>query len=335
MQVEDLAGQEGEAALVDLGVGREPVGVQHQVPDHRRRLDAHPVPAGLRCRLCGEGHRGVGEVSVLGEEPQTTLLARGGDQHLRRRVGRRDQRGGQPVLEHAVRGDHDRCHQRVEERAVEAVPLHRERGLPRLVGLVHHGGDEAGLAGLEGDQPVGEGAPEGVPERLAALRPVHRSPGDDRPAVVELPHDRPGHVRPAGPPVLHAELDGPRLVHLGEVVPVVGAEALAEVVGQAAQQVLLAELGLLVRHDAGGLRRQGLVRDRLAESRPGGRRLPAELGDERRGVVAVAGVVPAVPDVPDVDAAVVWVVRRQLGRAGPRGAGPVVAGRVHLGHDAR
>src|SRR5690606_7098947 len=182
--------------------------------------------------------------------------------------------------------------------------------------------DHGHRGALDGEEAVGVEAAEGVPEGFASAVAVDRGPGDDRPAVVELPEDRAHAVRHERAEAFDAEGEGAGLVELGQVVPVVEGGGRGQVVAEAAHQLAVAVDGLLVVEDEGGVGGQ-VAGDGAAEGGVRGRALEAELGDEPGRVGGVVAVVLPVPDVPDVNGAGGRVLRRVGGVGGEGAAGDV------------
>ena len=112
---------------------------------------------------------------------------------------------------------------------------------------------------LHGDERVGVDAPQHVPERLADAVAVDGGPGDHRPVVVELPHDRAGVVREQAAEVLDPVPDGTGLVELADPVPLVDASPPRQVVTEAALQLEVAVGGLLVHEHLRAVRVERLV----------------------------------------------------------------------------
>ena len=260
------------------------------------------------------------------------MLPVGGDEHLVSDGHLPRQCGGEREGLRAARRYVDGHHADGPLQPVEALALQPDSGLPRLVGVVVEDEGEAVVARLDGHQPVGVGVPQRVPERFADPVAVDRRPGRDRPAVVELPDDHPlvrgCHERRCSMP----NADRAGLVHGHGPVPVVDVGRLLEVGREAAAQLEVAVLGLLVAPHPGRGRGQRDVMDRGGQRRPGRRALAAELGHEPRGRAPVGRVVDAVPDVPEVAGPVVRVVRAPPLVERPRAARRVRPGRVQPRH---
>ena len=101
--------------------------------------------------------------------------------------------------------------------------------------------------------------PQGEPGGLADAVPVHHGPGDDGPAVVELPDDRPGAHRLQGAPVTDPECDRARLVELRGPVPPADVRRLGQVTGEPLAQLPGAVLGLLVDGELVAVGGQGRI----------------------------------------------------------------------------
>ena len=215
---------------------------------------------------------------------------------------------------HAARVDLDHGSPLCERLAVESQPAGVDLRRPRCARLVDEHRPELELGRLDGEQPVGIGATQRVPHRLASPVAVHGRPRDHRPAVVQLPHDRPGADVPDRPQVLHAQGDGACLVELREEQPVVEVRGHRKMVRKSTSELAHPVGRLLVMCEHGRVDRQLPGADGPRHGRPGRRRLVPELGGEARSMLPVRVVVELVPDVPDVLRAVVRVVGRSACR---------------------
>ena len=196
---------------------------------------------------------------------------------------------------------------RGEHVALEQAVLHGRRTRERRIGVIDGphlerrlvlvgGRDEDHLRRVEAARVVLEVLP------LPAV--LDGAPGGDGPVVAELPVDRAHAARHRAAEVLHARLDGHRLLHLREVVHVLRRLREAEVAHHRAEDVLVAVRALLVVVEVGRGGVELVGRD-VGERRLDGRvALEAELAAEARAdrVVVVERLV-AEPHAPVVHVA--------------------------------
>ena len=231
-------------------------------------------------------------------------------------------RGQRPGLRRAAAGQHDL--------AVEPLQRPADLAPPGRGPVVGDGQRNRVRLHLGGEQHRGVEPPRGVLQGLPAAEVVDARPRGDRPAVVELPVQRPAAAASLPPPVLHA--DPHRL----------GMEDLAQV---HERREILGQPELLghVVEDAGVADRAALmmVEQRRAQvpvgriGREGGdrrqrrQRLEAELADEPVGLVAVGGERrKGVPHDPLVLVAAIAADRLRQRPSRRRRARPVGSGRV-------
>ncbi len=224
-----LAGEQVDQHRVGHGVAGDPVGEQAQRPQEALRHDRH-CRSGWGChhrRL--EGGCGDGCVDVLDEELHEALGPAHGD-HEGKVFGLTVRHRGENGHVRPSADGHDGVHRhRPEHLAGEATQLDLAGGRPVGNTVVDQRKAPPRGLGLEDGHAVGVGRTHRVPQRLPAgdrlpggiAAEVEGRPGRDRPAVVELPHDRAEAASPQRTPAVDAVTDGAGLLQLHREQPLI------------------------------------------------------------------------------------------------------------------